>query len=95
MKRRLVLTPKFSRAFRKFVRYDTRLQKQIEETIRRMENDVFSPTLGTHKLSGVLTGLRACTCGYDCRIIFALEQDANSDEEVIVLLNIGSHDEVY
>jgi len=95
MKRRLVLTPKFSRAFRKFVRYDTQLQKRIEETIRRMENDVFTPVLGTHKLSGVLTGLRACTCGYDCRIIFALEQEADSDEEIIVLLNIGSHDEVY
>ncbi|MDO9028695.1 MAG: type II toxin-antitoxin system mRNA interferase toxin, RelE/StbE family [Candidatus Roizmanbacteria bacterium] len=95
MKRSLVLTPKFTRAFRKFVRHDARLQKRIEETMRQMETDVFAVALGTHKLSGVLSGLRACACGYDCRIVFSLEQDLDSGKEVLVLLDIGSHDEVY
>ena len=95
MKRALILTPKFTRAFRKFVRRDARLQKQIEDTLQRMEHDVFDPALGTHKLSGALLGLRACTCGYDCRIVFAVERDPVSGEEVVVLLDVGSHDEVY
>lgn len=95
MKRPLILTPKFTRAFRKFVRRDVRLQKRIEEAIQQMENDVFASALGTHKLSGTLSGLRACTCGYDCRIVFSVERDADSGEEVVVLLDIGSHDEVY
>jgi mRNA interferase YafQ len=95
MTRKLILTPKFVRAFRKVARHDARLQKRIEDTLQQMETDVFAPALGTHKLSGVLSGLRACVCGYDCRIIFSLERVAASGEEVVVLLDIGSHDEVY
>ena len=60
-----------------------------------MQLDVFAPSLGIHKLSGNLFGLLACSCGYDCRIVFTIEQDAENDREVIVLLDIGTHDEVY
>ncbi len=95
MRRALVLTAKFERAYRKFARRDHRLQEQIEEALRQMEEDVFAASLGTHKLSGTLAGLRACACGYDCRIVFAFERDPDTGDEVIVLLDIGSHDEVY
>jgi mRNA-degrading endonuclease YafQ of YafQ-DinJ toxin-antitoxin module len=91
----LILTPKFTRAFRKFVRRNAHLQRRIEHTLQQMEEDIFAPALGTHKLSGTLSGLRACSCGYDCRIVFSLEYDPDSGAEVIVLLDIGSHDEVY
>ncbi len=60
-----------------------------------MEIDVFAPSLGTHKLSGKLNGLQACSCGYDCRLVFSIEQDTETSREVIVLLDIGTHDEVY
>ncbi len=72
MRRELVLTPKFKRAFRKFVRRDAKLQKRIEHTLTQMQEDVFAASLGTHKLSGTLEGLRACSCGYDCRIVFSI-----------------------
>ncbi len=58
-----------------------------------MEEDAFSAQLKTHKLSGSLYGLLACSCGYDCRIIFTIEKEKN--EEVILLIDIGTHDEVY
>jgi mRNA interferase YafQ len=93
--RSLVLTPKFKRAFRKFVKRNADLQKLIEDTLQQMEADVFAPNLGTHKLSGKLDGLQSCSCGYDCRIVFSIEPDTESDDEVIVLLDIGTHDEVY
>jgi len=93
--RQLVLTPKFKRAFRKFVLRDPKLQKRIEATLQQMQEDVFVPQLGTHSLKGELLGLRACSCGYDCRIIFAIETDEDSKEKVILLLDIGTHDEVY
>ena len=32
---------------------------------------------------------------YDCRIVFVLEPDPPSSEDVIILVDIGSHDEVY
>lgn len=60
-----------------------------------MEADVFASSLGTHKLSGQLDGLQSCSCGYDCRIVFSIEQDTEISSEVIVLLDIGTHDEVY
>jgi mRNA interferase YafQ len=95
MRRELVLAPKFRRAFRKFVRRDARLQKRIEDTLVQMQEDVFAASLGAHKLSGMLEGLRACSCGYDCRIVFSIERDPASGGEVIVLLDMGTHDEVY
>jgi mRNA-degrading endonuclease YafQ of YafQ-DinJ toxin-antitoxin module len=60
-----------------------------------MERDVFAPALGTHKLSGTLSGLWACSCGYDCRIVFSLETDEETGREVVLLVDIGRHDEVY
>jgi mRNA interferase YafQ len=83
--RSLVLTPKFKRAFRKFVKHNADLQKRIEDTLQQMEADVFAPNLGTHKLSGKLDGLQSCSCGYDCRIVFSIEQNIEPDGEVIVL----------
>ena len=93
--RKLVLTSKFKRAYRKFTKHDPTLQKHIDAAIKLLESDIYAHKLGTHKLSGVLSGLWACSCGYDCRIIFAFELDAESLEEVIVLLDIGTHEEVY
>lgn len=93
--RELVLTPKFRRAFRKYVKREHSLQKRIEDTLESMQVDIFTSGLGTHKLSGELYGLWACSCGYDCRIIFTLETDPKTGRDVIVLLDIGTHDEVY
>jgi addiction module RelE/StbE family toxin len=93
--RSLVLTPSFRRTYRKLIKRNPQLQKRLEATIAQVEMDVFHPSLGTHKLSGSLAGYWACSCGYDCRIVFAIESAIDSDEEVIILLDIGKHDEVY
>jgi mRNA interferase YafQ len=60
-----------------------------------MKADIFEPSLSTHKLSGDMLGLRVCTCGYDCRIIFSIEKNKNTGEDNILLIDIGTHDEVY
>jgi len=39
--------------------------------------------------------LYACSCGYDCRIVFSVEKDKETDKEIIVLISIGTHNEVY
>jgi len=93
--RTLVLTPKFKRAFRKFVKRNADLQQHIEDTLQQMAADIFVPALGTHKLSGKLEGFQSCSCGYDCRIVFSIEQGTEPNSEVIILLDIGTHDEVY
>ena len=80
--RKLVLTSRFKRSLRKFIKHDQNLQARIEETLQQMETDLFASNLAT-------------SCGYDCRIIFSMEKDDETGEEVLVLLNIGSHDDVY
>lgn len=91
--RALVFSPKFERAYRKFVKRDKALRRRIDDTLRLMKEDIFTSSLRTHKLSGELRGLFACSCGYDCRIVFLLEKEA--DQELVVLVDIGTHDEVY
>ncbi len=95
MIRELVLTPRFHRSFRKFVRRNPQLQLHIEQILLRMHEDIFDTTLGTHKLTGNLFGLLACSCGYDCRIVFSIQQQPDVQQEVILLLDIGTHDAVY
>lgn len=93
--RELLLTPKFRKAYRRAARRDRALQIRIEDVLRQMQADVFHAVLGTHKLSGALEGLWACSCGYDCRIVFAFDTDPACGREVILLLDIGTHEEVY
>lgn len=93
--RNLVLTPKFKKAYRKFTKHDIAQQRRIDKALEQLQEDAFARQMGTHKLSGVLSGLWACSCGYDCRIVFAFDIDAETQDEVIILLDIGTHDEVY
>ena len=93
--RQLVLTPKFRRAYRRLAKRDRVSQERIDGVLRAMEVDPFAAALGTHKLGGALSGLWACACGYDCRVIFALETDEGTGREVILLLDLGTHDDVY
>ena len=68
---------------------------KIDLTIKEMEKDVFAKHLDTHKLSGDLYGLFACNCGYDCRIVFTFDDEQDKTMETIVLVDIGTHDDVY
>jgi len=94
MHRDLVSSSKFDKSYRKFVKNYPFLQKSIDKALASLEEDAFSRKLDTHKLSGNLYGLFACSCGYDCRIIFIIEKDS-PEKESILLLDIGTHDDIY
>lgn len=93
--RELVLTPRFERAFRRLIRKNPALQLPIEHTLRRMAEDIDDVRLRNHHLSGQLAGLHACSVAYDCRIVFSRQKHPKTGAEVLVLINIGSHEEVY
>ena len=93
--KKLVSTSRFEKAFLKFVRRNQPLQKKIEDILAQLADDAFAANLGTHKLEGKLSGKLACSCGYDCRILFRFDFDEETNEEVILLLDVGTHDEVY
>ena len=91
----LVLTPRFERAFRRVVGKNPALRPQIETALLRLAVDVGDPRLKTHHLSGQLKGLHACSVSYDCRIVFARQKHPETGAEVFLLVNLGSHEEVY
>ncbi len=91
--RQIILTKSFEKSYRKFVKGNVRLKDAIGKSIAQLEEDAFSSQLKTHKLSGNLYGLYACSCGYDCRIVFSIEKQ--KDKEVILLVDIGTHEDVY
>ncbi|HNS01894.1 MAG TPA: type II toxin-antitoxin system mRNA interferase toxin, RelE/StbE family [Anaerolineae bacterium] len=93
--RKLVWDASFRRAFKGRTRNDRGLQERILDTIDDLVANPFLPKLKTHKLKGRLDGLWACTVEYDCRIIFFFASDPDEEEDVIVLVDLGSHDEVY
>lgn len=85
----------FERAFRKVVRAQPELKERILAVVERLAADPFSERLRTHKLRGRLRGLWSAWVEYDCRIVFTFEVDPESSGEVIVLVDIGSHEDVY
>ncbi len=71
------------------------LQAPLETTLRRLAEDINDSRLKTHHLSSQLAGLFACSAGYDCRIVFGKQKHPKTGAEVLLLHNIGTHEEVY
>ena len=85
-------------------RFDKKLKKRISQNVNersrllnfltKLSTNPFDKTLNIHKLQGKLSNLYSYSCGYDCRIIFSIEQNSTG-ERYILLIDIGTHDEVY
>lgn len=93
--RTLIWGKTFVRAVKRTVRKNPALKQEIEETLRLLRKNPFAPQLASHKLKGKLAGSWACRVGYDLRIVFDLVKSANQPEDDILLLELGTHDEVY
>ncbi len=91
----LVFASSFKRAYKRLIKRQPELKEQIEERLALLANDPFEPLLQTHKLKGKLSGAWACSVEYDCRIVFNFVENEDSREEEILLIDIGTHDEVY
>lgn len=90
----VVPTSRFKRAYRRYISKNRERLAWVEATLDRMRLDPRDPKLKTHSLKGQLEGSFACSCGYDCRIVFTIESDP-SGTEIILLHDIGAHDQVY
>lgn len=60
-----------------------------------LQKDPFQPQLKTHKLKGILEGCWACSVEYNLRIVFDFVKNHVTDDTEILLINIGTHEEVY
>ncbi|KQC07212.1 MAG: hypothetical protein APR62_06705 [Smithella sp. SDB] len=87
----LVWTDTFSRTARKFLRRHPELSDLFKNTLQLLETDPNAPQLRLHPLKGEHQGKHSVRINYECRIVLILKI---IDKEII-LLDVGSHDEVY
>ncbi len=93
--RQIGWTPKSLRAFNRLIKRNPDLRSAIEQTLNQLSEDPFHPSLQTHKLTGDLAGIWSASIDYKLRILFEFVNDVESQEQSILLLNLGSHDDVY
>jgi addiction module RelE/StbE family toxin len=90
MKIEIGFSSSFKRAFKKRIRGNEKLETRFWERLEYFTQNPFHPTLRTHKLSGELEELWSFSVEYDCRVIFKF-----LEENRILLIDIGTHEEVY
>ena len=79
----------FKRKYKKLTHYDSNFKSIFWKKFKKFSENPNAPTFKTHKLSGKLSNCYSATFEYDCRIIFQY-----IDSNTILLIDIGSHDEV-
>lgn len=87
----LSTTAFFDRRVRKFLSKHPDLRPHFVETMAQLCADPFQPGLRLHPLTGKLQGMQAVSLTYSYRITLTLQ----ITEHEILLLDIGSHDDVY
>ena len=87
-----IVTPlQFLRQARKFFKKHPDLKSRFGDVLGDLQKDPYQPRLELHALSGKLAGCYAVSLTYSYRITLTLMVS----EKEIILLDIGSHDEVY
>ena len=87
----LVATRHFLRSAKKFLGKHPELLSRFKKIIDELTEDPFQPRLNLHSLGGTLEGLFAVSLTHSYRITLTLKVT----EKEIILLDIGSHDDVY
>jgi addiction module RelE/StbE family toxin len=88
-------TSNFKRTLKKIIRQTPQKKERFFNTLILLKQDPFQPKLHTHKLKGELQECWACYVEFDTRIVFTFVENPTSASREILLLDIGSHDEVY
>jgi len=86
---RIVAPAQFLRQARKFFKRHPDLASRFSRLVSDLQRDPFAPRLGLHPLKGRLRGCYAVQLSHCYRITLALS------EKEIMLLDVGSHDDVY
>lgn len=87
----LIYTETYIKKASKFLKKHPEIVSQYEKTLKILEADPAHPSLRLHKLKGKLNQLYSVSINISYRI--TLEFYISENE--ILLVNIGSHDDVY
>lgn len=88
---RLGRSDTFVRTARRLLRRDPKVVPRLAAALERLEADPHDPRLRLHRLHGPLAGLWSVRVTYRIRLILTVEEERHE----IILLDIGTHDEVY
>lgn len=87
----LIFTESYEKIERRFLKRHPDLRERYFKTLALLEQDPLHPSLRLHGLEGQLAGLHAVAINLQYRITLELELR----EQEILLVNVGSHGEVY
>ena len=80
----------FKRSYKKRIHKNEDLRRRVWQRMDLFVANPFSTQLRTHKLSGKLGGLWAFSVDNNCKVVFEF-----TGEDRALLIDVGSHDEVY
>lgn len=83
----IISSKQFEKSFRKLVKNDINLEKQVIKSLQLLSSNPSYPSLRLHKLSG--KNFYSISVNMSIRIIVLLEENRG------FLLDIGTHDQVY
>jgi len=87
----LIYTDSYLKRAKKFAKQHPELREQYRKCLLLIEADPYHPSLRLHALRGKLVGLHSVSINLSYRITIEM-MIADND---IVLVNVGSHEEVY
>ncbi len=87
----LIFTDSYVKRASKFIKKHPEILNQYRKTLALLEINPFHPALRLHKLKGKFAGVYSVSINISYRITieFMIEED------IIIPINIGSHEEVY
>ncbi len=91
MSYKLIYLDSYNKKASKFIKKHKDLLKQYEKTLKLLEIDPYHSSLRLHKLQGKLDGI----CSVSINITYRIAIDCIIEDEKIVLIDIGHHDEIY
>ena len=86
----LIWDDSFARILKKWRKKHPELVARFQQKLELFKNEPFHPSLKTHRLTGNLAGAWAISINYEQRLVFKFLSDTE-----VLLINLGTHDEVY
>jgi len=87
----LIFTDSYKKRAKRFAKQHPELKEHYRDTLHLLSKNPNHPSLRLHPLKGKLTGLHSVSITFSYRITLELI----ISEQEIILVNVGSHDEVY
>lgn len=87
----LVFTESYLKRAKKFAKRHPELRDIYQKTLQLLEQNPFHPSLRLHPLTGDLNELHSISINLSYRITI----DLLINDETIIFINVGSHDEIY